>query len=55
MKYLVISETEIAPGTVDLFTKQFKTYEKAKPYFEEQKSLINNLKVYLVDVIEESK
>ena len=56
MKYLVIAKLELdSPEVHDVFIKEFKTYEKAKPYFEEQKSRLDLRGLYLVDVLEENK
>jgi hypothetical protein len=51
MKYLVISIVE--GNNTSTYIKEFKTYEKAKPYFESQRSEMSVRYTALVDVQEE--
>lgn len=54
MKYLVLSYKLVYPSdTPAPSTKEFKTYEKAKPFFELECDDPNNTHVQLMDVIEE--
>jgi len=52
MKYLVLSY-KLEAGNINKHTKEFKTYEKAKPYFESECADESNTHVQLMDVIEE--
>lgn len=54
MKYLVLSY-KLESGNINKHVKEFKTYDKAKPFFESECADETNTHVQLMDVIEEKK